>query len=310
MSLAAMILATMVVMTIAALLLFSAVDWNTVPQLPHKLVTDWAKLPAGWNFGEVPGVAVDGQDNVWVFHRGKNAVIQFDKSGKVLKHWSDVPVISAHGIKIGPDGAVWLVDVGGHAVMKFNQDGRLQMVIANSGRTPGNNESRYAFNRPAGLGFKPDGSVYVADGYGNSRVIEFTAAGEFVRQWGKPGSGPGEFNLVHDVTMDKRGRVYVGDRTNARIQVFDQQGMLLEKWEGIGQPWGLVYSAAEDALYMCDGENNRLVKLSMDGRVVGQLGKFGKAPGRFDYPHYLAVDSEGSIYVAEIKNWRVQKFSR
>ena len=296
---------------IAALLLFSAVDWSSVPKLPHKLVPNWAKLPAGWNFGEVPGVAVDAQDNVWVFHRGKHAVVQFDKSGGVLKFWQDVPVVSAHGIKVGPDGGVWLVDVAGHAVMKFTQDGKLQMVIANAGRTAGNNDSPYAFNRPAGIGFKPDGSVLVADGYGNSRVIEFTKDGEYVRHWGKPGGGAGgEFNLVHDVVMDRRGRIYVGDRTNARVQVFDATGKFIEKWDGLGQPWGLAYAAAEDALYMCDGEANRVLKLSMDGKVLGQLGSFGKAPGKFDYPHYLAVDSEGSIYVAEIKNWRVQKFAK
>jgi len=287
-----------------------AVDWTTVPKLPHKLVPNWAQLPAGWNFGEAPGVAVDAQDNVWIFHRGKNPVMQLSKQGRVLKAWADVPVASPHGIKIGPDGGVWLVDVAGHAVMKLDQEGRLQLVIAQAGRQPGNNDSLYAFNRPAGIGFRPDGGFYVADGYGNSRVIEYTKAGEYVRHWGKPGNAPGEFNLVHDVVMDKAGRIYVGDRTNARVQVFNQQGKFLEKWDGLGEPWGLAYVEKENALYMCDGVNNRVLKLGLDGKVLGMLGEFGKAPGKLDFAHYMAVDSEGSIYVAEIKNWRVQKFAK
>jgi DNA-binding beta-propeller fold protein YncE len=287
-----------------------AVDWATVPKLPHRLVRDWAKLPTGWNFGETAGVATDAQDNVWVFHRGKNQVIQFDKTGKMLRSWADVPAVSAHGIKVGPDGAVWLVDVAGHSLMKFTPEGRLQLVIAQAGRAAGGNDSPYAFNKPASLGFRPDGGFYVADGYGNSRVIEYSKDGEYVRHWGRPGTGDGEFNLVHDVTMDKAGRIYVGDRSNARVQVFDQQGKFIEKWDGLGQPWGLVYAEKENALYMCDGQNNRILKLGLDGKVLGQLGDFGKAPGKLDYPHYLAVDSEGAIYVAEIKNWRVQKFAK
>lgn len=286
-----------------------ASDLAGVPDLPHKLVADWARLPTGWNLGECTGVDVDPNDNVWVFNRGPHPVIQFHKDGAMMRAWTEVPVTSAHGLRLDPDGNVWLADVGGHAIMKFNPSGRLLMVITNAGKRPGDNDSKYAFNQPSSLAFTPAGSFYVSDGYGNSRVVHYSKNGEYVRHWGKKGAADGEFDLVHDVALDSRGRVYVADRSNSRIQVFDADGRFLEKWTHVGQPWGLYYAKKEDALYMCDGLNNRVVKLGTDGKLLGKLGSFGKIPGHFDFAHHLAVDSEGSIYVVEIKNWRVQKFA-
>jgi DNA-binding beta-propeller fold protein YncE len=115
---------------------------------------------------------------------------------------------------------------------------------------------------------------------------------------------------VHDVALDERGRVYVADRENRRVQIFDGNGKFLGKWTDLGSPWGLVYSKEDGALFMCDGYNNRVIKVNLEGQVLGAYGQFGKIPGRFDFAHHIAVDSQGSIYVAEIKNWRVQKFAR
>ncbi|MBM3814265.1 MAG: 6-bladed beta-propeller [Acidimicrobiia bacterium] len=286
-----------------------AADLASAPKLPHRLVENWAQLPAGWNFGECTGVEVDANDYVWVYNRGRHPVMQFDKNGKFLSAFEEAPVTSAHGLGIDPDGNVWLVDVKGHAVMKFNRAGRLQMVITNAGKQPGNNEAQYAFNEPTGIAFTPGGDFYVSDGYVNSRVIQFRKSGEYVRHWGKKGDQDGEFNLVHDVALDEQGRVYVADRTNERIQVFDAAGKFLQKWTHAGAPWGLAYAAKEKALYIADGKYNRVVKLNLEGQVLGTLGGFGKGPGQFDFAHHIAVDSEGSIYVVEIKNWRVQKFA-
>lgn len=285
-------------------------DWEKAPKLPHKLVANWAQLPAGWNFGETSGVSVDKNDNVWVFNRGKHQVIRFDRSGKFLGAWDDVPVLSSHGIKADPDGNIWLVDVVGHAILKFTPAGRLLMVFANAGRTAGDNTTQYAYNRPTGLVFKPNGDFYVSDGYVNSRVVRYSKDGKYLGQWGKKGTGDGEFDLVHDVALDKQGHVYVADRANSRVQVFDGEGKFLAKWTDVGQPWGLAYSEKENAMYIADGLNNRVVKANLDGQVLGVLGQFGKGPGSFDFAHHMAVDSEGSIYVAEIKNWRVQKFAK
>jgi DNA-binding beta-propeller fold protein YncE len=285
-------------------------DPASAPPLPYDLVPDWPKLPPGWNLGECAGVEADPDGSVWVLNRGPHPVLQFDKSGKLLQSWSEPAVVRPHGIGIGPDGNVWLVDQNGHSVVKFTRQGRVLMVFANPGRTPGNNDAPYAFNQPTGIAFTPSGGFYVSDGYVNSRVIQYTRDGEYVRHWGRKGKADAEFDLVHDVVLDKRGRVFVADRSNSRIQVFDAEGRFLAKWTHVGQPWGLAYAAAEDALYMCDGLNNRVVKLSSDGGILGAFGGFGKTPGKLDFAHHIAVDGDGSIYVAEIKNWRVQKFVR
>jgi DNA-binding beta-propeller fold protein YncE len=272
------------------------------------VVKDWAQLPAGWNFGETSGVAVDKNDNVWVFNRGPHPVIEFDKNGRMLRAWNEVPVQSSHGIRVDPEGNVWLVDVAGHKILKMSPEGRVLMIIGAVGNAAGNNESKDAFNRPTGIIFAPGGNFFVSDGYVNSRVVKYNGAGDYISHWGAKGTNDGEFNLVHDVALDARGRLYVADRTNQRIQIFDQDGKFLGKWTNVGAPWGLAYAAKENALYMADGVNDRVVKLNLDGQVLGVLGSHGKVPGKFDFVHNIAVDSTGAIYTAEIKNWRVQKF--
>ena len=159
------------------------------------------------------------------------------------------------------------------------------------------------------MAFRPNGNFYVSDGYVNSRVIEFNSQGEYVRHWGRKGTGDGEFDLVHDVVLDSKQRVYVADRRNERIQIFDESGKFLGKWTGIGAPWGLTYVAKEEAIYMCDGKYNRILKLNLEGQVLGVLSSWGKAPGKIDFAHSIAADpSDGSLYTVEIKNWRVQKW--
>jgi DNA-binding beta-propeller fold protein YncE len=282
------------------------------PPLPHRLVRDWAQLPKGINFGECSGVDVDRNSNVWVFNRGAHPIMEFDKSGKLLQAWDDktIHVVSSHGIRVDADGNLWGVDVKGHVILKISPTGRVLMVLGNRQGTPGKDDSKDAFNEPTNVAFTPSGDFYISDGYVNSRVIKFNKDGEYLTRWGQKGTGDGEFNLVHDVVLDSRGRVYVADRTNSRVQIFDGDGKFLGKWTDVGQPWGLYYVKNEDAIYMCDGLNNRVVKLNLEGQILGTLGSYGKAQGKFDFAHSISVDAEGSIYVVEIKNWRVQKFAR
>ncbi len=278
--------------------------------LPIKLISEWAKLPKGMYIGECSGVATDKDDNVWVFNRGKSPILKFDKTGKLLDAWENVPVTSSHGIKIDPEGNVWTVDVAAHSVKKWARDGRLLMVIGNAGGTPGTNESKDAFNKPTGIAFEPNGDFWVSDGYVNSRVVKFNKNGEYQMQiGGKKGTGDAEFDIAHDVAIDGKGRIYVADRENKRVQIFSADGKLIGKWTHLGSPWGLAFNAKENAFYICDGYANKITKVNLVGQVLGTYGQYGKIPGRFDFVHHMAVDSTGAIYAAEIKNWRVQKFA-
>ena len=277
------------------------------PPMPYRAVADWAQLPEGWSFGPCSTVAVDRQDHVWIFSRGAHPVTEFDGGGKMLRAWGEGTVKQAHGIRIDAEGNVWGVDVTGQVVRKYTPDGRVLMVVGQEGKT-GDNDSREAFNRPTNVAFAPNGDFYVSDGYVNSRVVHFHKDGKYAGQWGHKGTGDGEFDLVHDIVLDKRNRLLVAERTNERIQIFDLEGGLLGKWTDIGAPWSIAYVAREDAVYMADGVNMRVVKLDMKGDVTGVLGGPGKAPGQFDQPHGIAVDSTGAIYVAEVANQRVQKF--
>ena len=176
------------------------------------------------------------------------------------------------------------------------------------GRKNTKGETNDTFNRPTDIAFAANGDFYVTDGYGNSRVVKFTRDGRFVRSWGKKGAAEGDFNLPHGIAVDKRGRVYVGDRDNHRLQVFDADGNFITQWKHVGSPWGVAITG-DDFLFLCDGYNNRILKLKLSGEVVGVLGGPGKLAGQLDYSHQIAVGPSGSIYVAEIKNWRVQKFA-
>jgi hypothetical protein len=295
------------VLAVAAVLPVHA-ELKSGPALPYHVVMDWAQLPEGWNLGECSGVSIDKDDNVWIFNRGVHPVLQFDKSGRLLQAWTEVPVTAAHGLRVDREGNIWTVDVAAHRVMKFTPAGHLLMMIGQVAGAAGTNETKDGFNRPTNLAFAPNGDFFVSDGYVNSRVVRYNKDGEYITHWGRKGTGDGEFDLVHDVALDSQGRVYVADRLNQRIQIFDQNGKFLAKWTDVGAPWGLDYVARENAIYMCDGVNNRIVKLNLDGQILGVLSSYGKVPGKLDYPHSIAVDSTGAIYVAEIKNWRVQKF--
>ena len=273
------------------------------PDLGLAAVPDWPQLPEGWNFGESAGVAVDGQQNVFVFHRGPHPLIQFSPEGRFLRTLLEGLVTSAHAVRVDGDNNLWVVDVGSHTVLKVHPSGRILMVLGRRG-SPGADEDR--FDQPTDIAVAPDGTLFVTDGYGNSRVMKFSRDGKFLTQWGAKGKGPGEFDLPHSVVLDREGRVYVADRENGRIQVFTADGGFVAQWTGLGSPWGLVMTPEQDIL-MADGTNNRIIKVARDGRLLGAYGRPGKLPGEFSLAHAIALGSGGEVYVAEILNWRIQK---
>jgi len=212
---------------------------------------------------------------------------------------------AAHGLHVDQEGNIWTTDIGTHVVLKMDNTGRIRMVLGRRGQAGETNE---LFNQPTDVATAPNGDVYITDGYGNSRVVKLAKDGSFIRAWGKRGVGEGEFNAPHSVALDKQGNVYIADRENFRIQIFDGDGNFLRQWKHVGSPWGLAFGP-DESLYMSDGYNNRILKLNRDGKILGALGKHGKLPGQLELCHHLAVGPlTGSLYVGEITNWRVQKF--
>lgn len=289
------------------------------PVLPLKAVPGWPHLPAGWHFGETAAVAVDARQHTYVVHRGEHPIIEFDERGAFVRALGESLFDRAHSARFDPDGNLWVVDDGAHVVLKLDAEGHVVMVLGRH-RKPGSSvppakigprgardEDILKFDRPTDIAFSAAGDIYVSDGYGNSRIVKLTKDGRFVKTWGSKGTAPGQFDTPHSVAVDRQGRVYVGDRENYRIQVFTADGEFLQQWTHVGAPWGL-YITPDQSLYMCDGYNNRVLKLSLDGKILGSYGSMGRLPGQFTYAHNLAVGSDGAIYTAEVLNWRPQKF--
>lgn len=281
-------------------------DVATAKELPYRVVPNWPEAPPGWNLGETSGVSKDSRGHIYVFNRGPHALLEFEPGGKFVREIGEGLFASSHGVRVDSQDNIWTVDVDGHCVLKFSPQGRVLMVLGRKGR---GGEGDAQFNRPTDIAFAANGDFFVADGYGNSRVMKFAKDGRFLKKWGKKGAAPGEFNLPHSVIVDNRGRVYIGDRENKRIQIFDADGNFIREWTHLGSPWGLEITPDQN-IYMADGYANRVLKLDIEGQVLGTLGSPGKAPGQFAFAHHLCVGKDEAIYVAEILNWRVQKFVR
>jgi len=271
----------------------------------YRPVQGWPKLPDGVKLGPVSAVATDSADRVFVFHRGQHPVLVFDRDGKFLRSWGDDQIKAAHGLRIDHDNNVWITDTGYHQVFKFDAEGKLLLTLGTKGQ-PGVGPD--SFNRPTDVAVAPTGEFYVADGYGNSRVLKFSKEGKLLKQWGQKGNGPGEFDLPHAICLDAQGKVYVADRENNRIQVFDADGKFLAVWKESGAPYGL-FLTREGQMFVADGLANWVKVLDREGKTLGRWGGPGKGPGQFALPHMLCVDSQGAVYVAEVDGQRVQKFT-
>jgi DNA-binding beta-propeller fold protein YncE len=270
----------------------------------YRVVPGWPQLPPDFKFGQVSAVATDSADRVYVFHRGKHPIMVFDRDGKFLHSWGDDLVKTAHGLRIDRNDNVWVTDIGHHLVMKFDTTGKLLMTLGKKDEPAATHDQ---FNRPTDVAITPGGDFYVADGYGNSRVVKFSKEGKYLMEWGKKGTGRGEFNLPHAICLDGQGRVYVGDRENNRIQVFDAEGKFLAQWKEGGAPFGL-FRTSDGRLFVADGRADWVMVLDPHGKALGRWGEKGKGHGQFSLPHALCVDRHGAVYVTEITNQRVQKF--
>jgi len=298
---------------------------------PFHVVHGWPDLPDAYFLGEVSGVGTDSRNNVFVFHRGDHsgqkptgqpieapAVLNLDgNSGKLLGAWGANTFVVPHGLRVDRQDNVWLTDNYLHQVIKFSADGKLLMSVGTA-RTPGCDATH--FNRPTDIAVAADGSFFVSDGYGNSRIAKFSAEGKFLLDWGQKGTKAGEFDTPHNVLIGPDQRIYVADRGNNRMQVFDSNGKFLEKWEGpeLGRPWGLS-NAPDGSIYMVDGgdfpagppNRGRVVRLDTQGNVLEKWGKAGRYDGQTWLGHAIAVARSGDVYVGDVNLvMRIQKFSR
>lgn len=275
---------------------------QSLTDVGYQPVSDFLKVPGDIAFGPCSAVAINSKGELYLFHRGANPILCFDASGNFLRSWGDDLIGMAHGMRIDRDDNVWVTDIKHHTVFKFSPVGKLLLALGTSDR-PGTETNQ--FNKPTDIAFGPKGEVFVADGYGNSRVMKFSADGKFISQWGRRGTGVGEFHLPHSIVIDAEQRVIVGDRENDRIQVFDLDGQLLEIWPGFA-PYGIALDSSQN-LFIADGRANQILRLNTAGQVDLRIGSKGHAAGQFELPHMLAVSDDGSIYLAEVGGERFQK---
>ncbi len=275
---------------------------------------NWGKIPDDWTYKEATAVAVDEDDKVYVFNRGTHPMIVFNADGDILDTWGDGEFTNPHGVTIGPDDSVWCVDNGDHTVKKFSRKG--EKLLQLQGGLPAPAMSGDPFNRPCQVAIDPNNSnVFVADGYTNARVHKYDPTGRLLTSWGESGTDPGQFNIVHNIVVDKDGLVYIADRENQRVQVFDNDGGFIAQWNDMSRVAAITIGSGNDpdvylGEYFCGiGSNTmgtglgpRVSVMDLKGNVRARLGtqSFGDEPGRFYSPHGIAVDSQGSIYVAEV----------
>jgi hypothetical protein len=307
---------------------YPKIDLATV----YEVDPNWPQRPGDVETGETPGVAVDKEDNVYVFVRAKPPVQVYSADGKFLRAWGGDFVGKAHHIKIDPnDGNIWIADVASHVVRKCTPEGKVLLTLG----TPGQRgiDAKH-LNLPCDMAISPAGDVFVADGYGNSRVVHFDKDGKFVKAWGSMGVGPRQFSIVHAIAMDSRGRLYVADRNNIRVQIYSQEGELLDSWKDILVPWGF-WITDQDEVWVCGSSPMPWIthakyptaplgcppkdQLFMRFDTTGKLrqlwtvpkGEDGnEKPGELNWLHAIALDSRGNIYAGDIIGRRVQKFVR
>lgn len=333
-----------------------AQEASAVPAIPFRSVADFLKLPPDLYFGEVAGVAVNSKGHVFVFSRGNTTgaaygsaaaqLLEFGADGKFVREighnlyaWA-----FAHTVKIDPQDNIWVTDKGSDMVIKFNPEGRVIMVFGRKQEASDEGTGPLKHVRPplapvdgmfrqvTDVAWDAAGDTFISDGYVNSRVAKVDTDGNWLKSWGEPGDGPGQFNTPHSIATDARGNVYVADRGNRRIQVFDGDGKVLRQITidvpvpadaraaigakptattgtmAPGAPWAICITPGQhQVLYSSDAFPGRIYKLSLDGKVLGVLGESGKQLKQFGWIHEIACPSENELYVAELLNWRVQK---
>ena len=287
----------------------------------YEVEVDWEKLPPGYRWREVAAVATDANDRVYVFNRGPHPMIVLDSDGNFLNSWGEDIFTRPHGLTVGPNDTLYCTDDGDHTVRQCTLDGKVLMTIGVPGK-PAELFSGEPFNRCTHVAIDPkSGDLYVSDGYGNSRVHKYSPDGKLLFSWGEPGTDPGQFNIAHNIATDKNGYVYVADRENHRVQVFDSSGKFEAQWPNVHRPCAL-FITEEQEIYV--GElgfgaavsrnvpniGPRVTVMNTNGEVqarIGHLG-YGLETGQFMAPHGICLDSKRNLYVGEVAHTNMSHF--
>jgi sugar lactone lactonase YvrE len=276
-------------------------------------------------------------------------LFEFDKDGRFVREIArNLYALSyAHAVRVDSQDNIWVVDKGSDMVVKLTPQGRVAMVFGRKKEasddavpwtrvTPPRPAVNGQFRQPTDVTWDPDGNIFISDGYINSRVAKFDKNGGWVKSWGEKGTKPGEFDTPHSIASDRNGNIYVADRGNQRIQVFTADGAFVRAisvtsvpvppdakpaignpvpaeatgTQAPGAPWAIcITPGPPQVMFMSDAYPGRIYKLSLDGKVLGVLGKSGKQPKQFGWIHEMACPTEHELYVAELLNWRVQKLT-
>ena len=268
-------------------------------------------LPAGVVFGSVAAVAMTADNHLLVLNRGEVPFYEFATDGTLIRSFGDKALFKmAHGLRVAANGELWVTDIGNHRVYKLDANGKALMTLG-SGEAGDWDEAsgKHNFNQPNETAVDSKGNLYVVQGHtaGEPKVLKFDRSGKFVKQWGRKGTGPGEFFAAHSIEIDKNDTLYVADRENMRIERFDTEGVFLGEWKFTAMVCGL-YLHKDGFLYMTSGFDGEWAKLDMNGKVLGSLGSPGKANGQFGEAHYLVLDQDSNVYVADVGNRRVQLY--
>jgi DNA-binding beta-propeller fold protein YncE len=297
-------------------------------KIEYSVVEGWEQLPRGYAHRDVAGVAVDGEDRVYLMCRGDHPVMIYDSKGNFRRSWGEGDFsYRTHGIYVAPNGTLFCTDDGQHTVRQFSPEGKLLMTLGtkNTPSDTGYNgkdlgtikRAAGPFNRPTNVAIGPRGDIYISDGYGNARVHVFSPAGQLKRSWGEPGSGPGQFHLPHGIACSADGRVWVCDREADRIQIFSPDGEYLSEWKDTQRPTHLTFDSqgrvyvtelawheGDHSYSLGDIKKFRQARMSIFDRNGKVLARWGTpqvtAPGSFAAPHGLALDSRGDLYVSEV----------
>ena len=294
---------------------------NDLPH-PYHAVENWAQLPPGMQWGQVIAVKPDTHGNLWVFHRSEPPILEFDSSGKFLKSFGAGMFVQPHGLEIDRDGNIWTTDQlakdgKGQQVIKFSPDGKVLMTLGKAGVAGAGPDT---FNGPCDVAIAPNGDIFVADGHGgdtNARVVKFSKDGKYIKEWGKKGSGSGEFDTLHSMAMDSKGRLFIADRGNSRIQIFSQDGKFIAEWRQFGRPSGL-YITKNDTLYSVDSQSDektnpgvkRGIRIgsAKDGSVKIFIPDMSADPA-IALAEGVSADAKGDIvYAAGVSSMALHKF--